>query len=194
MAHDAAVIARRKTAKGKQPLSRGAFRLRRRVRRVVWWSVALSTVGAARGGFYYHMANLLGAFIPSLGNAHLQSAYDLHVAYNPDPPTSGPHTPSISPWGIHTEPVSRELQAHNLEDGGVQVQYNCPAGCPELVQQLKTVVARYDTRVILAPHAGMRARIALTAWTRIDTLDEFDEKRITRFIDAYRGVDHHARS
>lgn len=165
MAHDAAVTAR-KNAKGKQPPSRGAFRLRRRARRVVWWSVALIT----------------------------QSAHEPHVAYNSDPPTSGPHMPSIAPWGIHTKPVAKELQVHDLEDGGVLVQYNCPAGCPELVQQLKTVVGRYDTRVILAPHPGMRARIALTAWTRVDTLGEFDEKQIARFIDAYRGVDHHARS
>jgi hypothetical protein len=193
MAHDAVVIAR-KTTKGKQPPSRGAFRLRRRARRVVWWSVALIAFGAAGGSFYYHMSNLPGTYMPSLGNAHLQSAYESHVAYNSDPPTSGPHMPSIAPWGIHTEPVSRELQVHNLEDGGVLVQYHCLAGCPELVQQLKTVVGRYDARVILAPQPGMRARIALTAWTRIDTLDEFDEKRITRFIDAYRGIDHHARS
>ncbi len=192
MAHDASVIAR-KTAKGKPPPLRGGFRLRRRARRVLWWSVALITVGAAGSGFYYHMSNLPGTYVPSLGNAHLQSAYEPHPAYNSDPPTSGPHMPSIAPWGVHTEPVTRELQVHNLEDGGVLVQYNCPSGCPELVQTLKAVVGRYDTRVILAPYPGMRARIALTAWTRIDTLDEFDEKRITRFIDAYRGVDHHPR-
>lgn len=192
MAHEAAVTAR-KTAKGTQPPARGAVRLRRRARRVVWWSVALIAVGAAGGGFYYHMANLPGTYMPSLGNAHLQSATEPHVAHNSNPPTSGPHMPSIAPWGIHTQPVAKEFQVHNLEDGGVLVQYNCPAGCPELVQQLKTVVGRYDTRVILAPHPGMRTRIALTAWTRIDTLDEFDEERTTRVIDAYREVDHHAR-
>jgi len=37
----------------------------------------------------------------------------------------------------------------------------------------------------------MKSRIAVTAWTRIDTLDEFDARRITRFIEAYRGIDHH---
>src|SRR2546426_8859320 len=34
------------------------------------------------------------------------------------------------------------LQVHNLEDGGVLVQYNCE--CPELVEQLRAIVRRYD--------------------------------------------------
>lgn len=44
---------------------------------------------------------------------------------------------------------------------------------------------------MLAPYPGMDTRIALTAWQRIDRLDEFDEERIERFIHAYRGEDHH---
>jgi hypothetical protein len=39
----------------------------------------------------------------------------------------------------------------------------------------------------------MKSRIALTAWTRLDRLEEFDDKRIRRFIDSYRGIDHHKR-
>jgi len=78
---------------------------------------------------------------------------------------------------------------HNLEDGGVLVQYNCE--CPELVEQLRAIVRRYDRQVILAPYPTMKSRIALTAWTRIDAFDAFDETRIVRFIEAYRGIDHH---
>ena len=50
---------------------------------------------------------------------------------------------------------------------------------------------RYETQVILAPYPGMRTRIALTAWTRLDAFDDLDEARIVRFIRAYRGIDHH---
>jgi hypothetical protein len=39
----------------------------------------------------------------------------------------------------------------------------------------------------------MKQKIALTAWGRIDGFDEFDEAGVTRFISAYRGIDHHAR-
>ncbi len=92
---------------------------------------------------------------------------------------------------MHEEPIPDELQAHNLEDGGVIVQYNCPDGCPQLAEQLGALVRRYPEKVILAPYPDMEARIVLTAWGRIDTLDGFDEKRIVRFIRAYRGLDHH---
>src|SRR5207249_1283010 len=83
---------------------------------------------------------------------------------NSDPPTSGPHLPYIAPWGVHTRPIGRELQVHNLEDGGVLVQYNCE--CPDLAARLKAIVQRYDKQVILAPYHGMKPKIALTAWSR----------------------------
>jgi hypothetical protein len=62
-----------------------------------------------------------------------------------------------------------------------------------LVAQLEEVVGQYPDQVFMAPYPDMEHRIALTAWTRIDTLDEFDEQRIQRFIRAYRGIDHHSR-
>jgi len=37
----------------------------------------------------------------------------------------------------------------------------------------------------------MAHKIALTAWTRLDVLQEFDEGRVKRFIEAYRGIDYH---
>lgn len=140
---------------------------------------------------YRAVADLPGSPVPDLGNKHIQTPDEPHAPYNSDPPTSGPHLPYIAPWGIHTEPISKELQVHNLEDGGVMVQYSCPSGCPDLVAKLRSVVARYPEHVILAPYPGMKTRIALTAWTRIDTFDQFDELRISRFITAYRGIDHH---
>ena len=111
--------------------------------------------------------------------------------YNSTPPTSGPHLGSLAQWGVYEEPVPNELQVHNLEDGGVMVQYDCPDGCPELVDQLAEIVEEYDEGVILAPYPGMDSRIALTAWQRIDQFDEFDEERVQRFIRAYAGDDHH---
>ncbi len=125
------------------------------------------------------------------GNAHLPRADSLFDGYNSDPPTSGPHAPMRPNWGVHPRPIPKVLQVHALEDGGVLVQYHCPNGCPELVEQLASVVRRYSSEVILAPYPGMPRRIALTAWTRLDGFDEFDEARIVRFIEKFRGVDHH---
>ena len=57
--------------------------------------------------------------------------------------------------------------------------------------KLGEIVNRYDKFVILAPYPGMPSRIALTAWGRIDRLEDLDEARVVRFIEAFRGIDHH---
>ncbi len=154
-----------------------------------------------------------GTLLPSLGNAHVESVDTPHPAYNSDPPTSGHHLKYVAKWDIHSEPIPRELQVHNLEDGGVIIQYNCPDACPELVATLEAMFARYRHmandevpehvrqknpylrskyhHLVLAPYPGMDAMIALTAWQRIDTFDTYDEQRIVRFIEAYIGIDHH---
>jgi hypothetical protein len=161
-----------------------------RRRHAILVAAAALAVGVTVGYLAYRAAaNLPGAQRPDQGNRHIASESDPHEPYNSDPPTSGPHLPYIAPWGVHTRPIARELQVHNLEDGGVMVQYSCE--CPDVVAKLRALVERYDRYVILAPYPSMKSRIALTAWTRIETLDDVDERRITRFIEAYRGIDHH---
>jgi hypothetical protein len=127
-----------------------------------------------------------------MGNQHIGPEAVGTVTYNSTPPTSGPHLGQVAQWGVHSEPIPNELQVHNLEDGGVMVQYDCE-DCDELVNQLAGVVRRYHEAVILAPYPDMPNRIALTAWGRIDAFDEFDEERIVSFIEAYAGLDHHVR-
>ena len=174
-----------------QRKGRTAVRSKKRGRSVTIIGTAVVAVAAVIVGYFAYraQADLPGQVMPDQGNLHIQSASVPHEPYNSDPPTSGPHLPYIAPWGVHTRPVPPELQVHNLEDGGVVVQYNCE--CPELVGQLRDIVKKYDRYVLLAPYPTMKPRIALTAWTRIETLEEFDAKRITRFIEAYRGIDHH---
>ena len=171
---------------------KGSNRASRRRMTTGAWIAGVVVVAAAIAWFAYQAAaDRPGEKLPDLGNEHIQTASDPHVAYNSEPPTSGPHLPYIAPWGVHTRPITPELQVHNLEDGGVLVQYNCE--CPELVDKLRTIVRKYDKYVILAPYPTMKTRIALTAWTRLDRFEEFDEKRIVRFIESYRGIDHHKR-
>ncbi|MFQ5825958.1 MAG: DUF3105 domain-containing protein [Dehalococcoidia bacterium] len=133
-----------------------------------------------------------GEFIPSLGNAHTPSLDTPHRPYNSDPPTSGPHMKYLATWGVHDTPIPKEVQVHNLEDGGVIVHYQ-PEAPEEVVARLKEIVERHEEGVILAPYPGLETMIALTAWTRLERMDELDEERIRRFIKAYRGIDHHAR-
>ena len=164
-------------------------------RRIWLWAGAAASAAVVVAGVFAYRAAVAqpGVSLPDQGNRHVQTLNEAIPLYNSDPPTSGPHLPYIAPWGIHTEPISRQLQVHNLEDGGVMVQYNCPDGCPDLVAKLKAIVSGYDHQVILAPYPGMKTRLALTAWTRLDAFDGFDEKRVRGFITAYRGIDHHPR-
>lgn len=166
-------------------------KLRRRSQRIIAGTVAAVAVTALGWFAYRAAASLPATSVPSLGNEHIASLTTWHPPYSSDPPTSGPHVACIAPWGRHTAPIPKELQVHNLEDGGVAAQDNCPQGCPELVEKLKAIVDRHDRHVLLAPYPGMATRIALTAWGRIDRLDEFDDDRIRGFIDAYAGIDHH---
>ena len=129
--------------------------------------------------------------VPTLPSPHVPLGTP-HPPYNSEPPTSGPHAPGIARWGVYTEPVSKEMQVHNLEDGGVVISYSCQ-DCPALVKQLTTIAERYD-RISLAPYTGLDRKIALTAWGRIDKFDEFDEARIVTFIKAHIGIDHHGAS
>lgn len=133
------------------------------------------------------------------GTQHIQKG-DTHLPYNSKPPTSGPHWNIAGeapwPWGIYKEQIADEAQIHNLEHGGIMIQYNC-RDCPELVAQLESFYERYwadhklpmfpaSSKMIVAPYYDMPSRIALTAWGRMDTMDSYEEARMTRFVDSYR--------
>jgi hypothetical protein len=99
-------------------------------------------------------------------------------------------------WGIHERLSPREVLIHNMEHGGVVVWYNCQGGqrpltstqCDALRRDLGRIVqVALDTGklVVMGPYPQMNRRIALTAWTRLDSFDEFDARRVARFIDTY---------
>lgn len=58
--------------------------------------------------------------------------------------------------------------------------------CHKLVDELiKLYEKKGKKKLIIIPRPNMDAKIALTAWLRLDKLDEFDQRRIERFIDAH---------
>lgn len=145
--------------------------------------------------------------LASQGNTHIDFGSPSPITYNSTPPTSGPHYGNLVEWGIYDEPQRYEHLVHNMEDGGVIIYYQCPEGCPEVVEQLKEIVQPYISQgrhIVLTPndpnwsingsqplHQDMGARIALTAWTRILKMDEVDDGAIRAFIQRYVGIDHH---
>ena len=130
-------------------------------------------------------AQVFGERIASQGQQHVDSV-DVS-RYNSVPPTSGDHFASQTNWGIHKEPVPEGYQIHNLEHGGVLVQYK-PDLAPEIIEKLKAIGESYNwKKIILAPYPPLDTNIALTAWTYIDTFDVLDEARVRAFIDARRN-------
>ncbi len=108
--------------------------------------------------------------------------------YNSIPPTSGPHWASVAEWGIHAEPVPNGRQVHNLEHGGVLIQYN--AEDTELVAKLEEFAKKqpgYPCYLIVAPYPDLPFTIALTAWGVRDVMDLYDEASLQAFVDAFRN-------
>jgi hypothetical protein len=134
--------------------------------------------------------------LPSLGQEHIAFGQQ-HLPYNSNPPATGPHLDNPQNWGIYTVAQIQEQLLHNLEHGGIVIQYNNLSG-PE-VQQLTGIVQRDRFHIILAPYPGMpsEAKIALTAWTgpngnpslqagKLLYCTGVDENAIRAFINAYR--------
>ena len=112
-----------------------------------------------------------------------------HPAYKSIPATSGWHYgPPNAPaaWGVHTDFVPDEVLLQNLVQGGVGLHYNCPEGCPEVVAAFAELARQY-AKIIVSPYEGMDHKIALTAWTFIDEMDEMDLGRVEIFVRAHHN-------
>ena len=85
--------------------------------------------------------------------------------------------------------MADEQVVHNLEHGHVVIAYDCAklADCTSAKTQIRQLVERYrNWKVTAVPRQNADAALALTAWGWLDTLDNFDEARITAFINARR--------
>ena len=129
-----------------------------------------------------------GVAVPIQGRDHVQPGQS-HPPYNSDPPTSGWHYDHAIPAGFYEEPQADEALVHNLEHGHIVIAYDCTKlpDCEATKAKLKELVGRYNTwKITVVPRENKDAPLALTAWGRIAKLDDYDEARITAFIDAYR--------
>lgn len=170
------------------------------------WLAIVAVVLVLGGGLYLSITDKPpGEKLPSQGNAHLKTVDEPHPPYNSNPPTSGPHTNARQWFDIHEEFQPNELQVHNLEDGGVIIHYHPEKAKKEDIEALKAMlVKRFPGRnpsfprdrldhILMHPNPTIDTAWALTAWTRLDKFDAYDEKRIVRFIQAYKGIDHHVK-
>ena len=147
------------------------------------------------GGWLYARARgpIPGEFVPSLGNDHIPTSETPHIAYNSDPPTSGPHLPYIAPWGVHARPIAEGAPGAQPRGRRRRGELQAPVrGARSRPGSARSSIA-IRTTWSWPPTPTLDRCIALTAWTRIDKMDELDERRVVRFIEAYRGIDHHPR-
>jgi hypothetical protein len=134
--------------------------------------------------------------LPDEGRDHLEAGQPAAGGFDTKPATSGPHwqtgpvaaVPSGSParWGVYEQALPDEVLIHNLEHGGIGLHYDCPEGCPELVEQLTGIIGRNPSQFILAPYPDMGHKIAIASWRHLLYLEEFDEAKIKEFVDAYQ--------
>jgi len=105
--------------------------------------------------------------------------------YNSTPPTSGPHDPSPAIWDVYDSPIDQKVLLHNLEHGGIVVQYGnkVPPG------QVNQIIAWYrqdPNGLIIAPYPVLGSKIATTDWTHLLSCTRFDAGAFSKFRDDYR--------
>lgn len=179
----------RQSRRRKPPITERQRRARRRK-----WLIIIGVVSVVivLSGLLvaYALRDQPGEKFPDEGYRELAAEPTSYI-WGTTPPTSGPHSAQHTAWGEHPETVAEWLQVHNLAEGGVIMHYNCPEGCDDVVAELRDILRDKGTdQLILHPYTTMDSTIALTAWTRMLTLDEVDRDQIEDFIDAYRGIDH----
>lgn len=97
-----------------------------------------------------------------------------------------PESQEISAQSATPESVAPPLPPNPIR-GGVDIFYNCPDGCDDLVEQLSTIAEEFntdDSLVGVTPKTDMEAKILLIGGEINRTLEAFDESVIRDFIQA----------
>jgi hypothetical protein len=96
--------------------------------------------------------------------SHTVAADGRSPKWNTFPPTSGPHYAVPAVWGAYSEPLQQARVVHNLEHGGIFIQYgkDVPAST---VQQLRSFYEKHNRGTLLAPLPTLGKQIAVGAWT-----------------------------
>ena len=112
-----------------------------------------------------------------------------HPEYKSTPATSGWHygqPDAPVPWGVHDEFIPDEVLIQNLVQGGIGLHYNCDGDCQDLIDVFTKFSEQYP-KIVVSPYGGMSKKIAITAWSYIDEMDDIDVDRIEIFIKAHHN-------
>jgi Protein of unknown function (DUF3105) len=120
---------------------------------------------------------------PGLKPRHINNP-NANVSYNSFPPSSGPHYAQPAPWGIYTDSVKQTILVHNLEHGGIVIQYG-PNISQSDVQKIQSFYQDDPYGLVVAPYAKLGNKIAATAWNE----PAYEQNRDANFdqVDAGHG-------
>ncbi len=150
-------------------------------------AIAIGLVTALGGGedatAALSAAGCTAQSFPSQGRQHV-TQLKKGFKYNSFPPTSGPHHPQYAIWNEYDRPVQQVRLVHNLEHGGIVVQYGDEVP-PATVDEITTWYQQDPTAIVVAPLPGLGDKVAMTAWTELATCPGFDEAAFDAFRDAH---------
>ena len=121
---------------------------------------------------------------PSQGAEHFDLP-PLGFEYNSFPATSGPHANQTIAWGLYTEPLPEFNLVHNLEHGGIIVQFGEEVSADDVEAIFEWYVPS-PNGLVVAPLPALGDKIAASAWQHLLTCNGFDEQALTTFRDTYR--------
>ena len=118
------------------------------------------------------------------------------VDWNTFPPSNGRHYGSTIIYGSYDEPLQEQLLVHNLEHGGVAVQWGSKVADTE-VERIRSWYQDDPDGLVLAPLPALGDKISLVAWQdttpgegdkglgRVAKCTAFDRGAFDAFLDAY---------
>jgi Protein of unknown function (DUF3105) len=122
---------------------------------------------------------------------------DSEVDWNTDPPSNGPHYGQTAIFGAYDEPLQQQRVVHNLEHGGVSIQWGPQVPDGEVAALRAWYEDGDKDGLVLAPYQPAGDQIALAAWRDTDPGDAdrgegivakcptFDESAFDAYLDAY---------
>jgi len=123
---------------------------------------------------------------PSVGRRHITTLTpNPPIKYNSFPPTSGPHYYVPAVWGSYDSPVSEYQAVHNLEHGGIVIQYG-PGVPKDTITKIGDFYQSDPVALLVAPLPKLGDKVSVTAWTHLALCPAFDQKAFTAFRDAFR--------
>ena len=120
----------------------------------------------------------LGESFAIQGQEHIDIGAS-HIAYNSNPPTSGPHYAEPAKWGVYDKELADEQLVHNLEHGGIWISYT---GIDDATKVSLEKFAQSHIKIIVEPRAKNDAKIVFASWGRLQKFQSYDEQSMLAFI------------